>query len=167
MKAALVTCDLGEWGRWVAVYEGPLGVRTIGGVVVPGPAAHQHAQRMAERVLAVEVEWVDFESTPRPVQRAAMGAMDRLVLRLLDRGAYRLALVERDGPRCVWCGEVTEVVSSPKNGRDATIEHMLPKKWGGLFVPRNLAISCSDCNNRRGSSLGPPAPKEIPCPTSC
>jgi 5-methylcytosine-specific restriction endonuclease McrA len=53
-------------------------------------------------------------------------------------------LIERDGPRCVWCGRELW-------RRDLTIEHVVPRSRGGHTTPDNAVVACRSCNRRRGS----------------
>ena len=41
------------------------------------------------------------------------------------------------------------------DGRRATFEHVVPRALGGSNLIGNLAISCYDCNNRRGMQMCP------------
>lgn len=50
---------------------------------------------------------------------------------------------ERDGFICRECG-VTE---------DLTLDHVIPKAWGGSNAIGNLQLLCSPCNNKKGDSL--------------
>ena len=53
----------------------------------------------------------------------------------------RLAVLERDGYRCHWCG-----------GRATQADHLKPLARGGAaFNPDNLVASCLRCNARRGA----------------
>jgi HNH endonuclease len=54
------------------------------------------------------------------------------------------ALIERDGPSCVWCGR--EVWR-----RDLTREHVVPRSRGGHLTLDNAVLACRSCNRRRGS----------------
>ena len=53
-------------------------------------------------------------------------------------------LIERDGPRCVWCGRELWP-------RDLTVEHVVPRSRGGHAIPENAVVACRSCNRRRGS----------------
>ena len=49
----------------------------------------------------------------------------------------------RDGGRCQYCGaRVTRF--------DATYDHVLPRKLGGLTTWENIVIACVACNQRKG-----------------
>lgn len=54
------------------------------------------------------------------------------------------AIVERDGPRCVWCGHEPWPA-------DLTLEHLLPRSRGGHATPENLTPACRPCNRARRS----------------
>ena len=53
-------------------------------------------------------------------------------------------LIDRDGPRCVWCGRELW-------RRDLTLEHVVPRSRGGHTTPENALLACRACNRRRGS----------------
>lgn len=60
----------------------------------------------------------------------------------------RLAILERDGNRCVYCGRGTDEVA-------LEIDHVIPKSASGSDQPGNLATSCRQCNNaKRATTLG-------------
>lgn len=54
------------------------------------------------------------------------------------------ALIERDGPECVWCGRAPWRT-------DLTAEHIFPRSRGGRTSPENLTVACRACNKRRGT----------------
>ena len=58
--------------------------------------------------------------------------------------ARTAAIVERDGPNCVWCGRRPWP-------RDLTLEHLLPRSRGGHGTPENLTPACRRCNRARKS----------------
>ena len=53
--------------------------------------------------------------------------------------AYREAILELDGWRCVYCGEPAE-----------TVDHVVPRAKGGTNHPHNLAAACELCNAAKG-----------------
>lgn len=55
------------------------------------------------------------------------------------------AILERDGPTCVWCGR--EVDSQLVR---ATTEHVVPRLKGGPSWIENEVAACKRCNNSRG-----------------
>lgn len=59
----------------------------------------------------------------------------------------REAIFERDGYRCVECGEIRR--------RKLTIDHRIPLAHGGTNEDENLQTMCKECNNRKGDSLPP------------
>lgn len=58
----------------------------------------------------------------------------------------RWALSRRDGWGCHYCGRLLGL-------RSATIEHVVPRAWGGQSMLRNVVLACRDCNGARGSEL--------------
>lgn len=70
------------------------------------------------------------------------------------RRAKKLAILDRDGWRCAFCGVglVAYVpvpgVTPPPNG--ATIDHRKPRVAGGKNNWDNLRAMCYECNTRRG-----------------
>lgn len=58
----------------------------------------------------------------------------------------RLALIlDRDGPRCVWCGRSIGSGLVP-----ATTEHLVPRVKGGPSWLENEVAACRRCNGERG-----------------
>jgi hypothetical protein len=74
-----------------------------------------------------------------------------------QRRAMKERLFVLQGGRCCYCGCAVELY--PKGGglgRPApkhlgTLEHLRRKADGGSNHPDNLALSCHDCNGRRGA----------------
>jgi hypothetical protein len=63
----------------------------------------------------------------------------------LPRRARLELVLERDGPRCVWCGRVV--------GRglvEVTTEHVVPRIKGGPSWIENEVAACRRCNGQRG-----------------
>lgn len=54
-----------------------------------------------------------------------------------DWAALRQEVFERDGYRCVYCGEATEAPHC---------DHVVPLAKGGVSVLENLATACAPCN---------------------
>ena len=50
----------------------------------------------------------------------------------------------KTGGVCAHCGK-------PANGKNATVDHFIPKSWGGGNDKRNLLPLCRACNMRRMS----------------
>ncbi len=61
------------------------------------------------------------------------------IIRVSDRNRKLQALLNRDGPRCFFCGLKMEK-------REATIEHLVPRSQGGNHGMANLALAHSRCN---------------------
>jgi 5-methylcytosine-specific restriction endonuclease McrA len=53
------------------------------------------------------------------------------------------AVYERDGGRCVECGETFDI----------QYDHILPVSRGGATTLENLQILCAECNRRKGDSI--------------
>lgn len=79
---------------------------------------------------------------------AKAGRSTQAARRLPDRycAIAKALLIERDGPECYLCH--TEFATE-----DLEIEHIIPRTAGGLDEPSNLALACSPCNLRKGSSF--------------
>lgn len=56
-----------------------------------------------------------------------------------ERRRYRQRIKERDGHRCVYCGEP-----------GGTLDHIQPRAKGGQTTTSNLAVACNGCNLRKG-----------------
>jgi 5-methylcytosine-specific restriction endonuclease McrA len=54
----------------------------------------------------------------------------------------RRAVLDRDGHRCVYCGN-----------RADTIDHVRPRSRGGQHVWTNVVAACARCNHRKGDRL--------------
>ena len=59
----------------------------------------------------------------------------------------------RDGGRCVYCGmQARRPGPGVKRAPDlATLDHVVPKSFGGPLHRDNLVLACSACNNERGT----------------
>jgi 5-methylcytosine-specific restriction endonuclease McrA len=67
-------------------------------------------------------------------------------LRSQARVADKVArLVERDGPRCHYCGCEFRATG----GYRRTIDHRAPVSAGGGHRTANLALSCANCNKHK------------------
>jgi len=58
---------------------------------------------------------------------------------------WKAELLRKQG-WCHWC-------SRPIGKEEATLEHLIPLFYGGVYMLENLALSCKRCNLRRGSGL--------------
>lgn len=54
-------------------------------------------------------------------------------------------LRERDGNHCYLCRR-------DMTGLKGVVEHMIPLSRGGTNEPSNVALSCPDCNSRKGTN---------------
>jgi len=61
-----------------------------------------------------------------------------------DRRERLLAVVERDGLRCVWCRRLCTGAVCP------TTDHLVPKVKGGPSWLENEVLACGRCNRHRG-----------------
>jgi len=50
-------------------------------------------------------------------------------------------LFKRDGNQCQYCGKTSEKL---------TIDHIVPRKYGGQATWENLVSACVSCNNKKG-----------------
>ncbi len=67
------------------------------------------------------------------------------IARGLPRAERLRRILERDGAECVWCrGRLGP------GGREASIEHVVPRLKGGPAWPENEVCACRPCNRRRG-----------------
>lgn len=66
----------------------------------------------------------------------------------IRRDAVVIALAERDGDRCWYCGCAFDERSG--GGRSLTIDHVEPVAAGGSSDLGNLRLCCASCNRRKG-----------------
>lgn len=59
------------------------------------------------------------------------------------RKSKRLAIYLRDGLSCVWCG------LSVEDGVKLTLDHVIPRSFGGSNDATNLITACVGCNGQR------------------
>ncbi len=55
----------------------------------------------------------------------------------------RKAIFVRDNYTCAYCGKTV-------SDKSATIDHVIPKSKGGMWVWENLVTSCTSCNQKKG-----------------
>ena len=60
-------------------------------------------------------------------------------------GMRRDEIFERDGRRCVYCGEIFPV-------EELTLDHVQPRSRGGDGSEGNLVTACRGCNTRKGGA---------------
>jgi len=63
-----------------------------------------------------------------------------------DRAERLLAVLARDGERCVWCGRMFAGLVQP------TTDHLVPRVKGGPSWIENEVAACRRCNGQRGHS---------------
>lgn len=56
----------------------------------------------------------------------------------------RRNILLRDRGRCQYCGRLC-------SGKEATIDHVVPRARGGKTVWKNVVLACKPCNGRKGS----------------
>lgn len=62
-------------------------------------------------------------------------------------------LYQAQGGACAACSVAMLLVESPlgpRSSRQATLEHLLPRAFGGTSAMSNLAATCERCNSTRG-----------------
>lgn len=55
----------------------------------------------------------------------------------------RKSVIERDGPRCVYCGVDLE-------SNEIQLDHIIPESKGGATSYQNLQVTCKKCNTEKG-----------------
>ena len=60
------------------------------------------------------------------------------------RAVRLLAVLERDGATCIWCGRTFAALVAP------TTEHVVPRVKGGPSWLENEVAACARCNGERG-----------------
>ena len=64
-------------------------------------------------------------------------------MRSAERREMHSALVERDGPKCHYCG----VADGP------SLDHVIPRSLGGRNVIDNFVLACTKCNGRKANKV--------------
>lgn len=67
--------------------------------------------------------------------------------------AQLVALVERSGSRCAYCGVPVSVCVKPK--RPSGFDHIVPRCAGGVHTIRNIVVCCLSCNRKKGKNPVP------------
>lgn len=67
------------------------------------------------------------------------------------RRLLTVAVVLRDGNRCVYCQIETRAGDSGPLGR--TLDHVVPRVFGGKDELINLKLACRSCNARKGKQV--------------
>jgi len=61
-------------------------------------------------------------------------------------------LVERDGLACYYCTRPLDLKLRDPNGYEVTVEHIVPRAYGGSNAMSNLALAHSICNEIAGNA---------------
>lgn len=69
---------------------------------------------------------------------------------LENNAKLRRLLFEIDGPHCVYCYKKFKTYQD----QDVTIDHVVPRKFGGSNRLHNLVLSCENCNTMKASKGG-------------
>jgi HNH endonuclease len=64
----------------------------------------------------------------------------------------RRKLSEEQNHRCCYCGQILQL-DNPYASNYASIEHIVPREYGGSNDWDNLAVSCMTCNNSRPNEV--------------
>jgi 5-methylcytosine-specific restriction endonuclease McrA len=67
----------------------------------------------------------------------------------IRRDAVIIALADRDGDRCWYCGCAFDE-GPDGGGRSLTLDHVEPQAGGGATDLANLRLCCATCNRRKG-----------------
>ncbi len=62
------------------------------------------------------------------------------------------AVIHRDGYRCAYCDKPNLAIKTNVASERAELDHILPRKDGGLSIATNLVTSCGFCNRKRQSN---------------
>jgi 5-methylcytosine-specific restriction endonuclease McrA len=100
--------------------------------------------------LLLELSRTRYRKQHGPLRIHITGEVDRLCAgrNRHEKGTVgkRRRLVMRDGQGCVWCDKDL-LPSAP----DCTIEHIIPRVYGGKNLLENTACACLNCNSRRSA----------------
>lgn len=55
---------------------------------------------------------------------------------------YTMTYVLKGYDRCCFCGKKL-------SSKNRTLDHMYPRRWGGISIPENLLPSCKHCNQNK------------------
>jgi 5-methylcytosine-specific restriction endonuclease McrA len=75
----------------------------------------------------------------------------------------RKRLFQQQQGRCTYCNVLMReagLIGSPTgraDARDPTLEHVVPRSWGGSDHYSNLTLVCYRCNHQRGDAVLTPA----------
>ena len=136
-----------------------VGVRRAVGLLCQGHADVIDPYEGSYRVMNAE-EWIGYSMEDPPGEtewvirsvRLALRVPLILLLRYYERVPVeevrlsRKAIFERDGYRCQYCGR-------PFPERELSIDHVIPRHFGGRTTWENLVTSCKTCNSRKANRL--------------
>ena len=84
-----------------------------------------------------------------PINRQNIEIIDKwTVERLIPRKKFKgptLEILEKFHSICYFCGK--------KNNKTKHVDHIFPKSRGGSFSEDNVAIICSDCNQKKSNII--------------
>lgn len=83
--------------------------------------------------------FVPYEKAVQMVnEKVAYVVHERLIRKYFDRETFRKLIFKRFGKECFYCGEFAD-----------TIDHMIPRSYGGLSSFSNCVPACSKCNSAK------------------
>lgn len=85
----------------------------------------------------------DFYLTDEMIESAGMTINSPLSEWICFKKRIRFSIFYRDKGKCFWCDE-------PLTKKTFTVDHIIPRSKGGLYVQENLVTCCQGCNNQRG-----------------
>jgi hypothetical protein len=68
--------------------------------------------------------------------------------------SLRTTILKRDGYRCRQCGRELHDIKNRIDSLKATIDHIVPRCFGGTDSPENLRVLCHECNSIQGRIYG-------------
>ena len=89
----------------------------------------------------------------RPLMRGTPRLMNR-GMNARDTEILRIAVLLRDDSTCVYCGTTrgaVRFVDGRKTLVKVTVDHILPRSWGGRDTPKNLVCACDRCNTMKAT----------------
>lgn len=76
-----------------------------------------------------------------------------------ERKARRDRLSEAQNHRCCYCG--TRMTDTPEQPHSATLEHVVPRSFGGSNGDENCVVACRACNHRRATKAVAGMPRHL------
>lgn len=119
---------------------------------IPPPALLRGRKTSLARRLA---EWTPEKDKKWHDRRHGIAARRRARIKGATIGPVRRSdIIARDESTCYLCGKVIP-------DKDIHIDHIIPLARGGSHTVDNLAVTCSQCNIRKGASLTDKRPKSL------